>query len=558
MSVTPDRTRDRERLLPMVGWYDPPVLAQTGLLLTLANIFGRRSDTRLIEALAGEPQGIFDYSDAQGEFWLDYVSDIGDGWNSAYAVARAIAERELVVSGAGGASERLRAGEVLVFGGDAVYPYPSRLAYELRTEKPYATAFAGRSGPRPDLFAVPGNHDWYDSLVAFTRMFCRPERPFAGCRTQQTRSYFALRLPRRWWLLGIDLQLGADLDEPQVRYFQRVAAAMQPDARVILCVPEPQWILRESYPEVASYGGEALEFLQKQVLARPVELFLTGDLHYYRRHASGEGVQKIVSGGGGAFLHPTHERKLEELEGGFHEQACYPDPRTSSRLAWRNFLFPFINPRFMFASALLYAMTAWFASASFIEADAESAASALHAALIASVRDPVNGLWLLAFVAGFIFFTDTHKTWYRVGGGAAHALAHLGAAFLCGWLALVATTRWLGLAFGSMPQMLTAAAITLPLGGVVGALILGSYLFMSLQLFGRHAAEAFSSLRIEDFKNWVRLRIDASGRLSLFAIGIDRVPRRWTARTVDGAGATLVPEDARATAPRLIDRLDLA
>ena len=43
----------------------------------------------------------------------------------------------------------------------------------------------------------------------------RPERGFAGCPTRQTRSYFALALPANWWLLAIDLQLGADLDEPQ-------------------------------------------------------------------------------------------------------------------------------------------------------------------------------------------------------------------------------------------------------------------------------------------------------------------------------------------------------
>ena len=64
---------------------------------------------------------------------------------------------------------------MLLFGGDEVYPYPSRKAYEQGTEKPYATAIAGRA-ERPDVFAVPGNHDWYDSLVAFSRTFCRPER----------------------------------------------------------------------------------------------------------------------------------------------------------------------------------------------------------------------------------------------------------------------------------------------------------------------------------------------------------------------------------------------
>jgi hypothetical protein len=76
----------------MVGWYDPRVLAHSGYQVAIANIFGRHSDTRLIEALASQPQNEFDYSSAQGDFWLDYASDIGDGWNSTYAVADGIAQ----------------------------------------------------------------------------------------------------------------------------------------------------------------------------------------------------------------------------------------------------------------------------------------------------------------------------------------------------------------------------------------------------------------------------------------------------------------------------------
>ena len=79
----------------MVGWYDPRVLAHSAYQVAIANIFGRHSDTRLIEALASQPQNEFDYSAAQGDFWFDYVADIGDGWNSTFAIADAIARPEL-------------------------------------------------------------------------------------------------------------------------------------------------------------------------------------------------------------------------------------------------------------------------------------------------------------------------------------------------------------------------------------------------------------------------------------------------------------------------------
>ncbi len=186
-----------------------------------------------------------------------------------------------------------QAGRVLLFGGDEVYPYLSGNAYELQTTKPYATALSART-VRPDVFAVPGNHDWYDSLVAFSRTFCRPERGFATCRVQQTRSYFALRLPHRWWLLGVDLQLGDDLDEPQVQYFQRVAETLEPDARIILCVPEPQWIYERHGSGPSSPESAATQFLEQSVLKRKISVFVAGDLHCYRRHESPDGVQKIV------------------------------------------------------------------------------------------------------------------------------------------------------------------------------------------------------------------------------------------------------------------------
>jgi hypothetical protein len=538
----------------MVGWYDPRVLAHSAYKLVIANIFGRHSDTRLIEALASQPQNEFDYSAAQGDFWFDYAADIGDGWNPTYAVADAIARPELTFDHHG-KPEKTEAGRVLIFGGDEVYPYPTKTEYDVRTETPYAMAFAGRA--RPDVFAIPGNHDWYDSLVAFSRTFCRPERGFAGCATRQTRSYFALKLPANWWLLAIDLQLGADLDEPQVQYFQKVASRMDAGARMIFCVPEPRWILEDAYPRHTSYEElSSTRFLEEKVFKRQARVFLTGDLHFYKRHENAEGIQKITSGGGGAFLHPTHAPATQQLSSGFVQRAAYPDEKTSKRLSWRNFLFPAINPKSGWLYAFLYAMSAWLASASLEASDVIDLKTAIAAAMNAAIRDPLNGMWLVSVVGAFIFFTDTHVRSWRILGGAFHAVLHLAAAFTVGWVALQLTVRGFDLAYGSIAQLLLSGLITFVLGGPVGAFILGVYLFVSIRIFGRHSNEAFSSLRIQDFKQWLRLRIDAAGNLTIFAIAIDRVPRRWRAAHRDGK-PTIEAHDARATAPRLIDRVEL-
>ena len=76
----------------------------------------------------------------------------------------------------------------------------------------------------PALFAVPGNHDWYDGLTAFLRFFCQGGW-VGGWKTEQRRSYFAVKLPQRWWLLGIDIQFDTYIDAPQIDYFRTVAAA---------------------------------------------------------------------------------------------------------------------------------------------------------------------------------------------------------------------------------------------------------------------------------------------------------------------------------------------
>jgi hypothetical protein len=546
---------DSVRRRSMVGWYDPRVLSHSAYLVAIANIFGRHSDTRLIEALASQPQGEFDYSHASGDFWFDYVADTGDGWNPTYAVADAMAQPTLELRTAAGAPLSTQSGRVLVFGGDEVYPYPTRSEYETRTETPYRLAYAGRA--KPDIYAIPGNHDWYDSLVAFSRTFCRPERGFAGCPTRQARSYFALKLPANWWLLAIDLQLGADLDEPQVQYFQKIAQCMDDAARLIFCVPEPRWILEDAYPRHSSYEElSSTRFLEERVFHRKARVYLTGDLHFYKRHEDAEGIQKITSGGGGAFLHPTHAPATRVLRNGFVQRAAYPDEKTSRRLSWRNFQFPFLNPKAGWLYAFLYAMSAWLASASLEAADVIDLPTALAATINAAIRDPLNGMWLVTIVGGFIFFTDTHVRSWRILGGAFHALLHLAAAFVVGWVALILTVEFFELGYGSILQLLISGIITFTLGGPAGAFILGLYLFVSIRIFGRHSNEAFSSLRIQDYKQWLRLKIDAAGNLTILVIALDRVPRRWSA-TQRAGEETLVPDDARATAPRLIDKVEV-
>jgi hypothetical protein len=202
-------------------------------------------------------------------------------------------------------------------------------------------------------------------------------------------------------------------------------------------------------------------------------------------------------------------------------------------------------------------MSAWLATASLEAADVIDLRTAFVAAINAAIRDPLNGMWLITVVGGFIFFTDTHVRTWRIVGGMFHAGMHLAAAFMVGWVALLLTVQGLELHYGSSLQLLVSGLVTVILGAVAGSYILGLYLFVSIRLFGRHSNEAFSALRIQDYKQWLRLRIDPMGKLTIYAIGIDRVPRRWR-RETRGGESTFAADDARATAPRLIDRVEVS
>ncbi len=156
-------------------------------------------------------------------------------------------------------------------------------------------------------------------------------------------------------------------------------------------------------------------------------------------------------------------------------------------------------------------------------------------------------------VAALVFFTDTHSRVYRVGGGGLHALAHLFAARALAWLAMRFTVAGRGMNYATPLQLLLSGALTFVAGALVGSLLIGIYLLVSISLFGRHNNEAFSALRVQDYKQWLRLRIDAAGVLTVWSLALDRVPRRWRA---DAEGRP-VADDPRATAPRVVDRFSV-
>jgi Calcineurin-like phosphoesterase len=600
--------------LPMVGWYHPPQLAKTGIEVAVSTIFGRHSDHRLVEAMAAgdHEDDFFDYScyyrddgkevceldptRPRDSIWIDYVGDVGDGWNSTYAVAYHLAKPTATFTYTDQKTgkkwsppEPTKRGAVMVFGGDEVYPTASREEYDQRLVVPYDTALHDSGEDCPHVFAIPGNHDWYDSLVAFTRLFTA--RPwFAGWRTRQTRSYFALKLPHNWWLLGTDLQLGSDIDKPQMEYFEKLAARMDEvtkktgePARVIVCHAEPHWIRAAQYGgDDPNYNESNLKLLEKR-LGTSIAVFIAGDLHHYRRHESEDkSTQKITAGGGGAFLHPTHygrrgksldtliEKDLKENERKFKLRGCFPSTDDSRRACWWNLAFPYMKGNgsrtFGLMTAVLYLLLTLPIS---LNAALLNDHAHFHQITYTAIRDifgsALSVFLIVAIFFGFIFFTDTHSKLYKWVMGGLHGVAHILAAFFIAIGAvlltgLMTTGDWIlhipwfgGFSFPVDTRIPLLMLLIIVGGFVLGSFIMGLYLLVSLNYFGRHGNEAFSSLGIQDWKNFLRLHINKDGDLTIYPIGIRTVPRKWR-KTRDGSLSRMEPDpDDPATQPELIE-----
>lgn len=572
-------------MLPMVNWFDIGQLADTGIKVVLSSIFGTRSDSRLVQAIAAGRIRIFDYtfhyndindeplideSKPRDDIWIDYIADTGDGWNSTYAVAYHSSQETLELKFN---SERIntRRGDLLIFGGDMIYPTPSRRNYDERLVTPFAAALGKvKNGTRPHLFAVPGNHDWYDGLNAFSRLFCSDlNRNFGDWFTRQKRSYFALKLPHNWWLLGSDGQLESDLDTPQIEYFRYIAEnEMNSGDKVILCTAAPEWIMAEKYKKLDETIDESdLIYIQNEILGNKnieIKAFIAGDYHYYKRHEeisqdnTESKVQKIVAGGGGAFLHPTHgfddsiltEQNPDSPEKPrkFKLKMSYPDKEKSKQLTWQNLFFFFKNPGFGLVTGILYFFTAWMVSASIGFRKPNNIIQSFDFTIDAFITNPFAALWIAIVFAAFIIFNDTHSKLYKWIGGLTHCFFHFVMIFWIGSLSFFLAN----IISGNSDFLLFLFTMLMIFGGgwLAGSLIMGVYLLISMNVFGRHDNEAFSALKIQDYKNFLRLKIDNTGQLTIFPIKIETVPRHWKESNSD-SGSLIVPTDG--SKPELIE-----
>ncbi|MEQ4303818.1 metallophosphoesterase [Plantactinospora sp. B6F1] len=523
-----------------VPWLAPLLLVSTGLRTLLALLFGAYLDKR--ELQNSLPSTVTRQVGPDGDLWLDFVADLGDGFNATYSVAYLLTRPELEVDG-----HRLPRGQMLLMGGDQVYPTASGEAYENRCKGPYQAALPQppADGPPPALYAVPGNHDWYDGLTAFLRLFVRSrDDNVGGWHTPQGRSYFAVELPAGWWLFGLDGQSGVYLDDPQLRYFEEAAKGLTAESRVIIAVPEPSWVKAVDKPD----EYDTIDYFLRTVIAPTgarVRLLLSGDLHHYARY-TGPDRTLVTCGGGGAYLYPTHKLpgrievpprdtlvRRASTSQSYDLAGRYPDAARSRRYGWGIFgRLPLRNPGFATLLGGLHTLL-MLAMAGVVAPRSEAAAQRLFSIPLA--------IMLVVTLVGAVFFAKPpsasgkrHARHWILG--LCHGFGHIGLAAAGTWL-------WLQLFFHAWPwplPVVAAAVVYGPIAGLVASQLTALYLLVAGS-FGVNLNELFAGQGIEDAKCFLRLHIAADGTLTGYPIAVDRICRRWQAEpdgTPDAAWLT--------------------
>ncbi len=518
---------------PMVRWLDPHQLLDTSARVLASGLWSAYTDNRELQAMV--PAGVHDRSEP-AELWVDYVSDLGDGFNSTYTVASLLAQPELELTqvqdhdaSGDGEVHRTQRGRILVMGGDQVYPVPKGSEYEDRLLGPYRAAMPGPAGA-VDLFAIPGSHDWYDGLINFTNIFCRG-RELGALRTSQARSYFAVALPHRWWLWGIDLQFGDFLDEAQLRYFAKVAAeAMEPGDRIVLCMAKEV----DSGPKSSEVCSDRnLAYLTAEVVEPAggrIEVFLKSGRHYYCRYEEEEGSRQLITaGGGGAFLHPTHQLPVRSSPYGaageqkYERKGVYPSPETSRRLRKRVFLLPGYNLPLAAVLGTAHLMLAFLLRLHLRDEYLSIGIGDLWQAVWESPAAFLLILLLIGSIGGMVLLAHDASGWPRLALGVVHSFLQIGGLV---FVFVVASQASAAIGYEGLAALVTFLFVVWVVGGIGGVLGIAGY-FWATNCLGYHGNEVYAPLHHEDLKNFLRLHFDADGGLTIYPVGIDRVGRHW-------------------------------
>jgi hypothetical protein len=270
------------------------------------------------------------------------LGDPGEGDSSQFAVVPALLSQAAGV-------------DFTVICSDVIYPSGESADYLTRFFRPY------RDLDCP-IFAVPGNHDWYDGLHGFMSHLCGldvpraplavgpglrgrlarrlwrtraqpPDAELAAMRAERARARQVAQPPQPgpYWaidagpvrIVGIDTGIVGAIDGEQAAWLRRVSLGSERPK--ILVTGKPLIVNGEPISATCARG---IEDVLRDPRARYV-LAIGGDTHNYQRYPvrldGGRVLHYVVSGGGGAYTHATHQIPKVDVAGvSESEFKCYP------------------------------------------------------------------------------------------------------------------------------------------------------------------------------------------------------------------------------------------
>ena len=271
------------------------------------------------------PQGVA----GNGDFSFLVIGDPGEGDASQYSLV----------------SRYLKLGQnndvkFLVISSDVIYPAGSIEDYEAKFYLPF-------HGFEKPIYAIPGNHDWFDALEGFNANFLEPKAAriamearveadlgLTGTNARRIDNLLAhaARLRRLYAidvgaqrapffelqtddfaLLAIDTGILRTVDERQLAWLERALDRSRGKFTMAI-VGHPRFAGGHDIPPIAegqdvSESSEKFAALYRLLAIHNVNIAMAGDTHdfeYYRENVTGEGPTRVmhhfVNGGGGAYL----------------------------------------------------------------------------------------------------------------------------------------------------------------------------------------------------------------------------------------------------------------
>ncbi|HEX3594947.1 MAG TPA: hypothetical protein VHU80_07595 [Polyangiaceae bacterium] len=460
------------------------------------------------------------------DLWIDYIADTGDDVAVSRAVARLLfAPYEVPDPERPGEYLLAPRGDVLLFGGDTAYPVATADEIQSRVVAPFNQVLAERDdGKRRVILGIPGNHDWYDGLDGFGRLFRRHVfeegahatlqganrtkvgryaefavqffrgghvgKPrtlnLVGYTPAQSASYFLLPVAPHLPLLAVDRQL-KKVDARQAFFFASFLNENVASTPWVV-LPDPVYAFGMPSPT----GVDSINALGLSLTGRP-HLVMSGDIHHYRRELEGPTLH-VTAGGGGAFLHPA------PLVSSGRRPAAAEWPTAAQS---RSLLFQVPLKVMLVRSGLL--------------------PHAVFALLLFPLVWPTRGAFHMAtFLAAWLMASAA----LALIGGARRRPA---AVVLATALAAIICASCVALRYGfhvALPRLdptvrfFIVPEVQLAVAAFVGAFLFGTYLVL-LTLFGYENTQAFTALDHPGYKHFVRLRIRRDGSaIDGFCIGL--------------------------------------